>query len=142
MELMNTKERNLEQFEEGEKIWAKTEALYQTKEQVEKMREDWRSILPKIQEDSQIPTCATCKHWQRDPDNYETRFAYDPVTGSDLTPEEEIERFGYEVRDCKCPRLGLYERPGSDSASVSDGSTYMAVLTTGPDFSCIMHERA
>ena len=43
----------------------------------------------------------------------------------------------FEVRYCKSPLLGFYERPvESHGACVVDGSEFRAELITGPEFGC------
>lgn len=84
-------------------------------------------------------TCKTCKHWRH---NYDDMFEYSdqicrPVDQDTYKPMV----MPFEVRECLHPALVKFERTSEENGfGVTDGSEYMARLTTGPDFGCVRHE--
>ena len=87
-----------------------------------------------------METCKTCKHWLFSGVEYgPERDLCAPVDPDTYEPMA----MPFEVRACKHPALTFCERPvEANGFGVADGSEYMAILVTGPDFGCVRHEAA
>ena len=84
-------------------------------------------------------TCKTCKHWVA-PTNDDGYSATSICRAIDPDTYKPMDR-GFETRLCKAPSQALFEAPvQANSFALTDGSEYMAVLSTGQDFGCVLHE--
>lgn len=95
--------------------------------------------------------CKNCKHWvnPKDEHDYMSGSEYSvPMVESDneegwahlYKDEDQRKLFGYATRICINPNIKFCERPDKNGCCVSDGSGYMAALTTGEDFGCTNFE--
>lgn len=74
--------------------------------------------------------CKGCRWWTEQPGDFNNE-------------PDHIRVSGFRVRTCKCPMVLEHDRPMiSSQASVQDGSNYMAVFITGPNFGCVHWKEA
>lgn len=85
-----------------------------------------------------IATCKTCRHWIKPGGNdHYGQAVCDPQDPDSFEPMDRT----FETRTCTHPSQARFEAPvAANSFALTDASNFYAVLATGEDFGCRLHQ--